>query len=188
MVNHPNRSKHSWGAPRSPKPAEIIAAREAAGLTQTEAAELIYATLHAWQKWEAPAGAENARAMNPALWELWRQKVSLSRPRIPADWFGEKTHQVATGSIMAFGIHLVSRYDNARELAELLEFAECAARQGCEKYVKRAFYDSKACVCTFDLAPEVRDGDPIATKLRACADKKIGQFDWFGIIGGKHTI
>jgi DNA-binding XRE family transcriptional regulator len=37
----------------SPDPNQIIAARHATGHTQTEAAETVFATLRAWQNWEA---------------------------------------------------------------------------------------------------------------------------------------
>jgi DNA-binding transcriptional regulator YiaG len=53
-----------------PGPAAIRAAREAAGLTQTAAAQVIYSTLRTWQDWES-----GARRCHPALWELWRIKV-----------------------------------------------------------------------------------------------------------------
>ena len=72
MANHPNRSKSSLR--RNPKPDEVRAARERAGLTQTEAAELVYTTLRNWQQWE---GAE--RAMHPAFWELFQIKLKAAR-------------------------------------------------------------------------------------------------------------
>ena len=54
MTNHPNRSA---GHPaRNPTPAEVRAAREAAGLTQTQAAALVRATARNWQQWEQPEG------------------------------------------------------------------------------------------------------------------------------------
>ena len=53
-----------------PTPDEIRAAREAAGLTQTAAAELVHSTMRAWQWWES-----GDRAMHPAMWELFRLKV-----------------------------------------------------------------------------------------------------------------
>lgn len=56
--------------PASPSPADIRAARAAAGLTQTEAARVIHSTLRAWQEWEA-----GNRQMHPGLWELFRLKV-----------------------------------------------------------------------------------------------------------------
>ncbi|MEA3036816.1 MAG: hypothetical protein QOH04_2593 [Sphingomonadales bacterium] len=70
MTNHPNRSRAAPSAARNPSPTEIRAARAAAGLTQTAAAELVHATLRNWQQWE---GAE--RKMHPGLWELFRIKA-----------------------------------------------------------------------------------------------------------------
>ena len=71
MANHPNRSRQS--PRRNPAPAEIKRAREAAGLTQTEAAALLHATCRAWQQWEA-----GDRSMHPAFWELFLLKVTKS--------------------------------------------------------------------------------------------------------------
>ncbi|MBP9032747.1 MAG: helix-turn-helix domain-containing protein [Pseudomonadales bacterium] len=74
MTNHPNRSA---GHPaRNPSPAEIRAAREAAGLTQAQAAELVHASARNWQQWEQQEGA-NVRRMHPGLWELFRLKAGL---------------------------------------------------------------------------------------------------------------
>ena len=54
----------------APTPDAIRAAREAAGLTQTRAAELIYSTMRTWQDWEA-----GKRAMHPGLFELFLLKA-----------------------------------------------------------------------------------------------------------------
>ena len=59
----------------SPDPATIRAAREHAGLTQTEAAALVHGSLRAWQQWEA-----GDRAMHPGLWELFGLKTKVQRP------------------------------------------------------------------------------------------------------------
>jgi DNA (cytosine-5)-methyltransferase 1 len=73
MTNHPNRSV---GHPaRNPSPADVRAAREAAGLTQAQAAALVYASPRNWQQWEQEAGS-NARRMHPAIWELFRLKAA----------------------------------------------------------------------------------------------------------------
>lgn len=50
----------------TPSPAEILAARKAAGLTQTEAARLVASSCRSWQQWEA-----GDRRMHPGLWELF---------------------------------------------------------------------------------------------------------------------
>ena len=64
MTNHPNRARRGV-----PTPTQIRAARDRAGLTQTQAAELIHSTLRTWQDWEA-----GIAAMHPGLWELFRLK------------------------------------------------------------------------------------------------------------------
>ncbi len=71
-MNHPNRGQS--GPASTPTPAAIRAAREAAGLTQTAAAALIYSSLRAWQQWEK----EGDRRMHPGLFELFLLK---SKPR-----------------------------------------------------------------------------------------------------------
>ena len=53
-------------APSSPSTEAIRQARDASGLTQTEAAAMIYRTCRNWQQWEA-----GDRRMDPALWELF---------------------------------------------------------------------------------------------------------------------
>ena len=59
--------------PEPPKPADIRAAREAAGLTQTGAAHLLHTTCRTWQQWEA-----GDRRMHPAFWELLTIKIKLT--------------------------------------------------------------------------------------------------------------
>ena len=71
MTNHPNRSRAPSGG-RNPSPDDIRAAREAAGLTQTQAGALVHTPLRAWQRWEA-----GRAPMHPGLWELFRRKVGL---------------------------------------------------------------------------------------------------------------
>lgn len=56
--------------PQSPPPAVIREARIVAGLTQTEAAHTVRASLRAWQQWEA-----DDRAMPPGLFELFMLKT-----------------------------------------------------------------------------------------------------------------
>jgi putative transcriptional regulator len=73
MPNHPNRGRSNPAS--NPSPKEIAAARAAAQLTQTEAGQLIHASLTAWQKWEA-----GERHMHPAFWELF--KIKLTRRRV----------------------------------------------------------------------------------------------------------
>lgn len=58
-----------------PAPNQIKTVREAARLSQSEAAELIHATRRTWQNWEAPEGSANHRAMPAAAWELFEDKA-----------------------------------------------------------------------------------------------------------------
>lgn len=67
MSNHPNRGEK--GPESNPTPAEVRAAREAAGLSQTAAGALVHTTCRTWQQWEA-----GDRRMHPAFWELFQMK------------------------------------------------------------------------------------------------------------------
>jgi DNA (cytosine-5)-methyltransferase 1 len=59
-----------------PTPDQIKAAREAAGLTQTEAANLAWVKLRTWQDWEY------AKTPIPlGLWELFLIKIGRRRGR-----------------------------------------------------------------------------------------------------------
>jgi DNA-binding transcriptional regulator YiaG len=64
MSNHPNRGPR--GPFANPSREDILAAREAAGLTQTEAGMMVKSSLRAWQQWES-----GDRRMHPGLWELF---------------------------------------------------------------------------------------------------------------------
>lgn len=54
----------------NPTPSEIVALRKSSGITQTEAANLVYSKLRTWQGYE---WGEND--MHPAMWELFKIKV-----------------------------------------------------------------------------------------------------------------
>ncbi len=58
-----------------PTPAQIKATREAARLSQSEAAALVHATRRTWQNWESPEGSGNYREMPAAAWELFSDKA-----------------------------------------------------------------------------------------------------------------
>ncbi len=63
--------------PCNPKPDAVRLARQVAGLTQTEAAQTVSASMRAWQQWES-----GERAMPPGLFELFMLKTrqwSLNR-------------------------------------------------------------------------------------------------------------
>lgn len=68
MASHPNRGPK--GPFSNPTAADVREARQSAGLTQTQAAELVRGTMRAWQEWEA-----GNRRMHPGLWELFLLKL-----------------------------------------------------------------------------------------------------------------
>lgn len=61
----------------SPTPSDIRAARQSAGLTQTDAGALIHCSANTWYQWEA-----GERNMHAAFWELFQRKTGqrYSRP------------------------------------------------------------------------------------------------------------
>jgi len=63
---------------KSPKPVQILRARHAAALTQTEAAALLHTTDRVWRQWEA-----GDYQMHPAFWELFKLKTDADRPLPP---------------------------------------------------------------------------------------------------------
>jgi DNA-binding transcriptional regulator YiaG len=77
MTNHPNRSRRTDAPGRTPKPDEIRAAREAAGLSRLDAAALIYRSVRGWEKFES-----GERPLDPALWELWLLKIQARESTI----------------------------------------------------------------------------------------------------------
>ena len=70
MTNHPNRGAAQTVA-ANPTPEAILQAREAAGLSQSEAGAMIYSGLRSWQHWEW-----GTRRMHPGLFELFLIKSS----------------------------------------------------------------------------------------------------------------
>lgn len=68
MTSHPNRGR----AKINPTAKQVTDARRNAGLTQQEAAALIYCSMRAWQQWEA-----GERRMHGAMWELFQIKTGV---------------------------------------------------------------------------------------------------------------
>ena len=79
LSNHPNMTSTA-SPPRNPSPREVRAARELAGLTQTQAGVLLHTTCRTWQQWEAEPGSKDHRAMHPAIWELFQNKIANALP------------------------------------------------------------------------------------------------------------
>lgn len=63
----------------SPTPELIKSTRKSLGLTQTQAAAVIYKQWRAWQRWES-----GDRQMDPALWELFLIKTKRRKPTKPS--------------------------------------------------------------------------------------------------------
>lgn len=59
--------KRTHTAVNKPTPADVRAARDATGMTQTSAAKVIYSTLRTWQDWES-----GARRCHPGMLRLFR--------------------------------------------------------------------------------------------------------------------
>lgn len=57
-----------------PTPAEVRAARDAAGLTQAQAAALALSSVRTWAKWES-----GERRISPPAWALFRVRAGLIR-------------------------------------------------------------------------------------------------------------
>lgn len=55
----------------SPTPDEVRDARQAAGLTQEAAADVVFSARRAWQNWES-----GERKMHPGLWHLFAIKMA----------------------------------------------------------------------------------------------------------------
>ena len=97
--------------------------------------------------------------------------------------------QVVPGDAVAFGIKVISRHGLAWELAELLQFAHALAVRDVEQYVLSAFYDSNSNCCAIELAPNVRERDPVGLLVLEAASDTLSQFDWNDmVLHGKDDI
>lgn len=75
---YPNSHRPPASGP-SPAPAEIAAARVAAGLTPAESAALVSADEAVWLRWE-----RGDRPMSPGAWALFRGRLAPFHPGTPA--------------------------------------------------------------------------------------------------------
>lgn len=91
---------------------------------------------------------------------------------------GDNKPQVSSGRFEAFGVSVWSRYDHDSEIAEMLGFVEDLACEGLEGVLEEVFYDSKACLCTFEFAPGFDLKGHIAEIVLSCAKRHISQFIW----------
>jgi hypothetical protein len=75
-MSHGNRSKNKPRAGREPSADELKRAREAAGLSREQAADLIYTSPRNWEAWEQ---ASNVRRMPASAFELFMLKSGQCR-------------------------------------------------------------------------------------------------------------
>ena len=97
-------------------------------------------------------------------------------------WFEEKAQQIEPASVRAFGIALASRHAKARELAELLRFAEAAAEAGVNMLIEEAFYDSVSDCCAIALRESARESTAEMDAVFGAAMRTITQFEWEGAV------
>lgn len=62
-----------------PTPEEIAGARTAAGLTQAQAAALVWCSEITWRQWEKSPGVPGARRMHPCFWWAFRQRIATNQ-------------------------------------------------------------------------------------------------------------
>ncbi|KXS51989.1 MAG: hypothetical protein AWU57_3632 [Marinobacter sp. T13-3] len=73
-------------------------------------------------------------------------------------------------------------------LVEMLEFTEQAALKNVAHYIQSAFYDSKACICSFELDSSIKEGDSVCQEIEDAARSTISQFELFGIVGHRYDL
>jgi hypothetical protein len=117
-----------------------------------------------------------ASAFEAKLTEIAKKKEAKKM----LHYFGEKARQIDPGALVAFGMAISSRYDQANEIVELISFARRVAEKKVTPYVKHAWYNSKATLCTIELDPSVHEGDAVADAILEAATETVTQFDWFG--------
>lgn len=102
----------------------------------------------------------------------------------------EITNKLSAGEFETiFNINIWSRYDEDRELGEMLWFCKYLNKAGLTSYVDELFYDSKADLCVIKLIE--LDQEEVQTSyeveaIRVMAQLTIAQFDINGIIGHRN--
>jgi len=102
----------------------------------------------------------------------------------------EITKKLSSGEFETiFGINIWSRYDEDRELGEMLWFCKYLNKAGLTSYVDELFYDSKADLCSIKLMK--LDQEDIETSyeveaIRIIAQLTIEQFEMNGVIGHRN--
>ena len=74
-MNHNNRGKRR----ANPLPSTIKRGRELAGLTQAQAAALLFTSARVWAQWESETATVSHRRMHPAFWLLFLMRTGLDK-------------------------------------------------------------------------------------------------------------
>ena len=109
-----------------------------------------------------------------------------------AEMFNEKKtpeiqNKISSGEFETiFNINIWSRYDEDRELIEMLWFCKYLNMAGLTSYVDELFYDSKADLCSIKLEEEEISTSYEVEVIRVIAQLTIEQFEIHGVIGHKN--
>jgi hypothetical protein len=102
----------------------------------------------------------------------------------------EITNEISSGEFETiFNINIWSRYDDDRELGEMLWFCKYLDKAGLTSYIEELFYDSKADICSIKLIKleeeDIAESYEIEA-IRVFAQLTIDQFEINGVVGHKN--
>ncbi|TCM61877.1 hypothetical protein EC844_12631 [Acinetobacter calcoaceticus] len=98
----------------------------------------------------------------------------------------EIVKEISTGEFETiYNINIWSRYDEDRELCEMLQFCKFINNIELASYIDELFYDSKASLCfikSIELDKDAKAGTELEA-IRTIALLTISQFQFQGVIG-----
>ncbi|MDX8275302.1 hypothetical protein SLJ90_11090 [Acinetobacter pittii] len=102
----------------------------------------------------------------------------------------EITNELSSGEFETiFNINIWSRYDDDRELGEMLWFCKYVDKAGLTSYIEELFYDSKADICSIKLIKleeeDIAESYEVEA-IRVIAQLTIDQFEINGFVGHKN--
>ncbi|HFG2491827.1 hypothetical protein OW666_11500 [Acinetobacter baumannii] len=102
----------------------------------------------------------------------------------------EIKNEISSGEFETiFNINIWSRYDDDRELGEMLWFCKYIDKAGLTSYIEELFYDSKADICSIKLIKleeeDIAESYEIEA-IRVIAQLTIDQFEINGVVGHKN--
>lgn len=101
----------------------------------------------------------------------------------------EITNQINDGEFESiYGINIWSRYNDDRELYEMLRFCKYLNKIGMTEWVDELFYDSKANLCYIRFVGTESDSECVyeIDAIRTIASLTIEQFELNGMIGHRN--